>query len=86
MIKHFAIHLRRSPTVGSMARRAIRPEHSGVRFRFGMARLALRRHALRVHVGFMALGAGHSFMFAVQVKLHFRVIKTAHLVHAVVAG
>ena len=86
MIKCFAIHLRRSPTRRCVARRAIRPEHSNVRLRFGVTRLTLSRHALRIHIGFVALGAGHGFVFAVQRKLHLSVIEAAHLIHAVVAG
>ncbi len=86
MIKRFAIHLRRSPTIARVAPRAIRPEHSAVRFRFGVTRLALSRHALRIHIGFVALGARHGFVFAVQRKLHLSVIEAAHLIHAVVAG
>ena len=69
-----------------MARRAIRPEHSAVRLRFSVARLTLSRHTLRIHVGFVALGAGHGFVFAVKRKLHLSVIEAAHLVRAVVTG
>lgn len=86
MIKRFAIHLRRSPTRRRVARRAICSKHSSVRFRFNMTRLTLSRHALRIHVCFVALSARHRFVLAVQDKLYLGMIEDPHLIHAIVAG
>ncbi len=86
MIKRLAIHLRRSPARRCVARRTICSKHSDVQLRFSVTRLALSSRALRIHIRFVALGASHRFVLAIQYKLQLGMIEASHFIHAVVAG